>query len=153
MFRHSSLERRRASSDEGVIVLSFDLADLRRAGVAVAPLPDERGMITRRRYGAPGPYVIRFEQAEPPDPGRGGYIADMAVDPEKRRAEKTTKRLRAGGLQPPAQDVRERDIRILCDGCGEAVTAEDKVYAVRVGGVFDVKLHEACYDAWLFFKP
>jgi hypothetical protein len=75
-------------------VLSFDVADLRRHGVTIAPLPDERGrlidvqmlpprfaerlkqdgldtskplrvvgVIARLPSGAPGPYLIRFEQA------------------------------------------------------------------------------------------
>jgi hypothetical protein len=75
-------------------VLSFDVADLRKYGVEIAPLPDERGrvidvrtlparfaerlkhdgldtskplrvvgVIARLPTGAPGPYLVRFEQA------------------------------------------------------------------------------------------
>jgi hypothetical protein len=75
-------------------VLSFDVADLRKHGVTIAPLPDERGrlidvrvlpaqfaerlkrddldtskplrvvgVIARLPTGAPGPYLVRFEQA------------------------------------------------------------------------------------------
>jgi hypothetical protein len=75
-------------------MLSFDVADLKRHGVSIVPLPDERGraidvqtlparfterlkqdgldtskplrvvgVITRLPTGAPGPYLIRFEQA------------------------------------------------------------------------------------------
>ena len=75
-------------------MLSFDVADLKRHGVTILPLPDERGrvidvqmlparfterlkqdgldtskplrvvgVITRLPTGAPGPYLIRFEQA------------------------------------------------------------------------------------------
>lgn len=75
-------------------MLSFDVADLRKHGVTIAPLPDERGrlidahtlparfaerlqqdgldtskplrvvgVIARLPDGAPGPYLIRFEQA------------------------------------------------------------------------------------------
>ena len=73
---------------------SFDVADLRKHGVTIEPVPDERGriidartlpprfverlkedgldtskplrivgVITRLPTGAPGPYLIRFEQA------------------------------------------------------------------------------------------
>ena len=75
-------------------MLSFDVADLRKHGITITPLPDERGrlidvrtlparfaerlqkdgldtskplrvvgVITRLPSGAPGPYLIRFEQA------------------------------------------------------------------------------------------
>lgn len=75
-------------------MLSFDVADLRKFGVNIAPLPDEHGrlidvqslparfaerlkhdgldlskpvrvvgIIARLPSGAPGPYLIRFEQA------------------------------------------------------------------------------------------
>ena len=75
-------------------MLSFDVADLRKHGVTIVPLPDERGrtidvrtlpapfaarlkqdgldtgkplrivgVITRTPTGAPGPYLVRFEQA------------------------------------------------------------------------------------------
>jgi hypothetical protein len=75
-------------------VLSFDVADLKKHGVTIAPLPDEHGrlidvralparfaerlkqdgldtskplrvvgVIARSPSGAPGPYLIRFEQA------------------------------------------------------------------------------------------
>lgn len=75
-------------------MLSFDVADLRKHGVSIAPLPDERGrlidadslparfaerlrhsgldtskplrvvgVIARLPSGAPGPYLVRFEQA------------------------------------------------------------------------------------------
>ena len=73
---------------------SFDVADLRKHGVTITPLPDERGrlididtlparfaerlkqdgldtskplrivgVIARLPSGAPGPYLIRFEEA------------------------------------------------------------------------------------------
>ena len=73
---------------------AFDVADLRKHGVTIAPLPDERGrlidvrtlptrfaerlkqdgldiskplrvvgVIAQLPTGAPGPYLIRFEQA------------------------------------------------------------------------------------------
>jgi hypothetical protein len=79
---------------EVIVVPSFDVADLRKHGVTITPLPDERGqlidvhtlparfterlrqdgldtskpvrvvgVIARRPGGAPGPYLIRFEQA------------------------------------------------------------------------------------------
>ena len=79
---------------EVIVVASFDVADLRKHGVTIRPLPDERGQLidiqtlparfaerlrqdgldiskpvrvvgvtTRRPDGAPGPYLIRFEQA------------------------------------------------------------------------------------------
>ena len=75
-------------------MLSFDVADLRKHGITIAPLPDDYGriidarglpaafaerlqrsgldisrplrivgVIARRPDGAPGPYLIRFEQA------------------------------------------------------------------------------------------
>lgn len=75
-------------------MLSFDVSDLKKHGVTIAPLPDERGrlidvrtlpesfaarlkhdgldtsrplrivgVIAKLPSGAPGPYLIRFEQA------------------------------------------------------------------------------------------
>ena len=72
---------------------------------------------------------------------------------DQQRADKTRARLRTGGFTPPAQDIGDREIRSLCDGCGEAIDAPDPIHTVNIGGVFDVRLHEACYSAWLHFEP
>jgi hypothetical protein len=77
----------------------------------------------------------------------------MSQAQDRGRAEKTLSRMRSGGLQPPAQDVRDQTIHVLCDGCGESIDESDRVYTVTVGGVFDLRLHEPCYAAWLDFRP
>lgn len=77
----------------------------------------------------------------------------MAAEQDRRRADKTRMRLRAGDFKPPAQDIGDREIRTLCDGCGEAIEVPDKIYTVNIGGVFDLRLHETCYSAWIAFAP
>jgi hypothetical protein len=80
-------------------------------------------------------------------------IGDMAEEQDQRRADKTRRRLRSGGFEPPAHDIADRELRALCDGCGEPIDAPDKIYTVNIGGVVDVRLHEVCYAAWLDFTP
>jgi hypothetical protein len=77
----------------------------------------------------------------------------MDQEQDDRRALKTLNQMRRGGFQPPAQDVADRTIRVMCDGCGETIDAAEQIYAVTIAGVFDVQLHAACYGAWLDFRP
>ena len=77
----------------------------------------------------------------------------MSLEVDQRRAHKTTKKLKRGGFEPPAHNMRHKAITLACDGCGETFDAGETVSSLTVSGIFDVQLHQVCYVAWLQFKP
>jgi hypothetical protein len=85
----------------------------------------------------------------------GGHpVVSSAAVPDKRRAELTTAKIRRGALLVPKSHRRKIGAGdgTACNGCGEIITATEKMHSARVDGVVDLRFHDSCYTAWTIFR-
>jgi hypothetical protein len=75
---------------------------------------------------------------------------DVRPCPDQERAEKTTEKIRRGGLPSPAE--HRRDITVgdgtACDGCPETIAPMERMYNVHCG-VLNLRFHDDCYMVWI----
>jgi hypothetical protein len=73
---------------------------------------------------------------------------------EHDRVERTIARTRRGALPAPtrkAADFLPGDGK-ACDGCGDAITADETLYRVELAGIVKLRFHRECHVAWSTYE-